>query len=1025
MNINRNPWRGLAAYKEPKNTDEYKYKFCGRERETKELSYLILNNLCVTIYGATGIGKTSLLQAGIFPILRQEKYVPIIVRPSTTDSDDNKTFAKIITDIIETKIPDVQLIVKGERNEENDLDYLWQYFATHRFYENGNEVFPLIVLDQFEENFFFNQEKTSYFLEQLYSLNNDNKIFPEGYHNETNFRFLISIREDSLYCLEDCIDQFRLDDLKLNRYRLTHPDDHGIRDIIEKPAGDYLPENDKSVIIEEIIKLVKKSNGGNVNTLVLSLICSLLYEKMVMKRHKNITLEDVLQLAEKPLEDYYLSLKLRKKERKYIEREFVDINGRRNSINEELVNKEMPGWKKYSESENRIFQSSNGKVELVHDMLAIAISNVKKKHKTKRTKTLLELFLLLLGMIIIFFTLEINSMPVSETYILNPLKEDSLINNQFVKKTEIKCSDSISSTSEIITISNCPNLETIKISSGIKRISVRDCINLRRIIFETDSIKEVSLSGCYNLYYIHLPEYLEDFTAYDTRIEKINTGKNDSFIWDDSFFEVLDQDYLWKKDKKDGVGRICFTRSNWENLRFPYCFRKQDTAFGCGKTFYNDGVWIDNILFNRDTTEIYGSHSPIDSVLDLAKYKKLERVNRGAFKGIKELKKLIIGGEKLSHIYSSSFLNCSIDTIIIDKRYVYIEYDFIKNNEEKIVYKIGPNAKRVWRKNKKGVVTYNKEPKFLSKEYKDDFYENEEYFIYNSSIGPKLIRKKENEYIGYRKKTFKDFSLYQTSRHEIISVKNNGNRLNLRKLDCHNRLGLGSLRNSINNSYGYIPIEIDFSSVTSELQEIVLFNSKGYSRMDFFNFPDSIRENVVLVVPYGQKALFENNPTYYGFKEIREENLLLDFYYNLKELLYRISNSLTPMELINILLFPFALYSLCLVYLLVYSIEKKSNLETRLKQILKAVSKAFISSIMLSILLFSLYWFIILFIFQHRNISYSISLCISCGILLLILFLFRLIYKEEIVYYNNRQRNRTKNLINRIKQRSKLINKKN
>ena len=55
----RNPWRGLAAYTEPKSTDKYSYKFCGRERETKELSYLVSNNLCVTMYGATGIGKTS------------------------------------------------------------------------------------------------------------------------------------------------------------------------------------------------------------------------------------------------------------------------------------------------------------------------------------------------------------------------------------------------------------------------------------------------------------------------------------------------------------------------------------------------------------------------------------------------------------------------------------------------------------------------------------------------------------------------------------------------------------------------------------------------------------------------------------------------------------------------------------------------------------------------------------------------------------------------------------------------------
>ena len=92
----------------------------------------------------------------------------------------------------------------------------------------------------------------------------------------------------------------------------------------------------------------------------------------------------------------------------------------------------------------------------------------------------------------------------------------------------------------------------------------------------------------------------------------------------------------------------------------------------------------------------------------------------------------------------------------------------------------------------------------------------------------------------------------------------------------------------------------------------------------------------------------------------------------------------------------FQLYILC-----VYSIEKKSNLETRLKQILKAVSKAFISSIILFILFFSLYWFISLFIIKHiyGNISDFTLFWISWGIQLPMLgFLIRLIYKEEIVY---------------------------
>ena len=64
-----NPWMGLNSYEEP-SEDSNSYKFCGRQRETYELVQLIEHNSFVTLYGSTGIGKTSLLRAGVFPVLK-------------------------------------------------------------------------------------------------------------------------------------------------------------------------------------------------------------------------------------------------------------------------------------------------------------------------------------------------------------------------------------------------------------------------------------------------------------------------------------------------------------------------------------------------------------------------------------------------------------------------------------------------------------------------------------------------------------------------------------------------------------------------------------------------------------------------------------------------------------------------------------------------------------------------------------------------------------------------------------------
>lgn len=1020
MMSKRNPWRGLAAYTEPKSTDKYSYKFCGRERETKELSYLVSNNLCVTMYGATGIGKTSLLQAGVFPILRKEGYIPIIVRPSTIDNDDDKSFAEIVVTKIETEITDIRSI-GIELN--NDLDYLWQYFATRRFYNDGNEVFPLIILDQFEENFFLNKEKTSYFLEQLYSLNNDNKIFPEGYHDETNFRFLISIREDALYCLEDCINQFYLEDLKKNRYRLTCPDDNGIRDIIEKPGGDYLPkkEKDREKVISDIVNLVKKANGGALNTLVLSLICSLLYDKVVKRNRKCITVDDVLQLGTNPLDDYYCSLQLSKKQRKYIERKFVDDNGRRNSVNEELVDKEMPEWKNYCDGENRILQFSNGKVELIHDMLAVAIYNERNKQRSKRNKLLLELLVLVLSTVLFFFTIMRDLFFVEEMIIdieqaqvfLNGKYLD-IKDNQKIKNIEIVGTD----TGEInIKIRNCPLLESVNISSNANSVSVRDCRSLKNLKFNNENIKELFLADCYDLHYIRLPEYLEKFTAERTGIERINTGKNKSFFWEKN------SEVLWYK--KDTIGYISFVRGpirsiiGYGSVMFPYEFRTQKYATGKeGKIYKNGGIWIDNILFNTDRTRIYDSRSPIDSVLDLTKYKKLERINSRSFEGIKELRKIVIGGDKLLDISSCAFLNCSIDTVIFDTlpHLIFNEYIYgngiIANNDKKIVYIINKNNGGRYKKGKNGVVySRNGEPLLLSKEYEANFYKTSNYFIFKSPIGD-VRGRIEGENIGYEEKWFKDFYLQRTNHQEILSVFDE-TKINLREFDKYKYEGFGF---AWENKYYSSKLTIDFSSVSSKLKEIVFFNPIGYN-IEFFNFPDSIKENIVLIVPYGQKELFENNPNCYGFKEIKECNIFLDFYYNVKELFYRISSIKLKF---NGIIYNLSFYGLQWLYFifiiavffcrnrfyfLLRDFKSGSMLKIKMRSIWFALKISFLSTIMYN----AFYWFFYIILdVGNMYVSWIIAFFVT-------FFILYIIYKDEAIYFKRViAKDRRKKLYSRI-----------
>ena len=64
----QNPWPGLLQYEEADR--EF---FQGRQAETDELLRLVMRTRLSVLFGLSGLGKSSLLQAGLFPRLRCEE----------------------------------------------------------------------------------------------------------------------------------------------------------------------------------------------------------------------------------------------------------------------------------------------------------------------------------------------------------------------------------------------------------------------------------------------------------------------------------------------------------------------------------------------------------------------------------------------------------------------------------------------------------------------------------------------------------------------------------------------------------------------------------------------------------------------------------------------------------------------------------------------------------------------------------------------------------------------------------------
>jgi hypothetical protein len=72
---NEHPWLGLDSFSE-----ETRQFFHGREDEIGELARRVQRKTLAILFGQSGLGKTSILRAGIVPRLRREGFCPVYVR---------------------------------------------------------------------------------------------------------------------------------------------------------------------------------------------------------------------------------------------------------------------------------------------------------------------------------------------------------------------------------------------------------------------------------------------------------------------------------------------------------------------------------------------------------------------------------------------------------------------------------------------------------------------------------------------------------------------------------------------------------------------------------------------------------------------------------------------------------------------------------------------------------------------------------------------------------------------------------
>lgn len=140
-----NPWPGLASYDE-----SARLYFNGRSEEIAELSRRVLDEPLTVLFGRSGLGKSSLLKAGLFPPLREQGFVPVYIRLQL--HAQAPPLSAQVRFALEQELRAQSIEAPDWPADET----LWQYL--HRcdleFWNTNNRlVQPVLVFDQFEEVF--------------------------------------------------------------------------------------------------------------------------------------------------------------------------------------------------------------------------------------------------------------------------------------------------------------------------------------------------------------------------------------------------------------------------------------------------------------------------------------------------------------------------------------------------------------------------------------------------------------------------------------------------------------------------------------------------------------------------------------------------------------------------------------------------------------------------------------------------------------------------------------------------------
>ena len=237
----RSPYPGLRPF-----TEEDHPFFFGREREAEIVAANLLSSRLTLLYGASGVGKSSVLLAGVVNSLREQS------RANIKDEDAFNDFAVVVVNVWSDPQQEIAAAARAEIEVllgRNDLPDPPDGAKLAEVLDHWSEQLNgrlLVVFDQFEEYFRYHDDELE--------AGTFDEEFPQAVNRaDVRANFLLSIRDDELAQL----DRFRgkIPSLFDNRLKIDHLSYAGAEQAIRGPI-DVLPAEQRVTIAEGFVEAV-------------------------------------------------------------------------------------------------------------------------------------------------------------------------------------------------------------------------------------------------------------------------------------------------------------------------------------------------------------------------------------------------------------------------------------------------------------------------------------------------------------------------------------------------------------------------------------------------------------------------------------------------------------------------------------------------------------------------------------------------------------------------------------------------